>query len=170
MLSPSRCAPSCVAEQVEDRLISLSLTLSHQQPSFALRSCYLKNTFTLICVYMWITPYPCIYVTALQPGEIYPPPLNRSHKGCCASHATPKKQFQSISSSPVLVICFLFLSCLLFSSLLAECHSSQGGAHDIHTCTELSSQRHAQAHTHITLSYLLLPRLDKVEQDRSQIV
>lgn len=39
MLFLSRSAPSGVPEQVEDKLISLCLTLSHQQPSFALRSC-----------------------------------------------------------------------------------------------------------------------------------
>lgn len=35
MLFLSRSAPSTVPEQVENKLISLSLTLSHQQPSFA---------------------------------------------------------------------------------------------------------------------------------------
>lgn len=147
MLSPSRSAPSCVPEQVEDKLISLSLTLSHQQPSFAVRSCYLKNTFTLICVYMWITPYPCIYVAALQPGEIYPLPLNCSHKGCCASRATPKKQFQSISSSPVLVICILFLSCLLFSlSWLNVIHLKAVLMISTHAQNSCRSDKHTHTH------------------------
>lgn len=164
MLSPSRCAPSCVAEQVEDRLISLSLTLSHQQPSFALRSCYLKNTFTLICVYMWITPCPCIYVTALQPGEIYPPPLNRSHKGCCASRATPKKQFQSISSSPVLVICFLFSAAYFFplswlnvihlkAVLMISTHAQNSRRSDTHKHTHTS-----RSHISYCLGWIRLSR------------
>lgn len=54
MLILSRSAPSGVPEQVEDKLISLSLTLSHQQPSLAPWSCVSWNTPLLLSV--------CIYV------------------------------------------------------------------------------------------------------------
>lgn len=116
MLCLSCSTPSGVAEQVEDKLISLRLTLSHRQPSLALWSCVTWNTLSLLSVYIYMDHTISMYIYDCITARRDTQPLNCSHKDSSALPATPKEQFQSISSSPVLVICILFLSCSLFPS------------------------------------------------------
>lgn len=69
-----------------------------------------------------------------------------THRQCTAP---PKKQFQSISSRPVLFICIPFLICYHFQPLLplclSFCFSSQGCAQRTHSYTRLLSPRRGKA-------------------------
>lgn len=154
LLFLSRSSPSCVPEQVEDKLITLSLTLSHQQPSFALRSCYLKSTFTLIWVYMGITPYPCIYVAALQPGEINPLPLF-TQRPLCFIHHTKEAVPVNFLKSCLGNLHLFFSSALFFLSLtwLSVIYLHAALMISAHTQKPCRSDSHK--HTHRTLIFLI---------------
>lgn len=114
MLFLSDSAPSGISEQVGDKLMPRSDALLPTTIACALILCYLKRAFIVICLPTWIAQYLCIHAWITAGWDTSTLPLNSPHKGDSDLHATPKKQFQSISYISVFVICILLAQLLSF--------------------------------------------------------